>query len=67
MCVYGGHRDGVWEVSHARNGLPVIGTASAGMKLACSFDDLYLFQFLANNNLYTLKRVEPFVIMPHFS
>ncbi len=26
----GGHRDGVWQVTHARNGSQVIGTASAG-------------------------------------
>ena len=25
-----GHRDGVWQVTHARNGSQVIGTASAG-------------------------------------
>ena len=30
VCTYSGHRDGVWQVSHARNGLPVIGSASAG-------------------------------------
>ena len=28
---YSGHRDGVWQVSHARNGLPLIGLASAGV------------------------------------
>ena len=27
-----GHRDGVWHVTHARNGTQVIGTASAGKK-----------------------------------
>ena len=27
---YNGHRDGVWHVTHARNGTQVIGTASAG-------------------------------------
>lgn len=27
---YVGHKDGVWEVSVARPGQPVIGTASAG-------------------------------------
>lgn len=27
---YSGHKDGVWEVSVARPGVPVIGTASAG-------------------------------------
>jgi hypothetical protein len=27
---YNGHKDGVWEVSVARPGVPVIGTASAG-------------------------------------
>lgn len=27
---YIGHKDGVWEVSVARPGVPVIGTASAG-------------------------------------
>ena len=31
VCTYSGHRDGVWQVSHARNGLPVIGSASAGI------------------------------------
>lgn len=29
---YVGHKDGVWEVSVARPGIPVIGTASAGKK-----------------------------------
>lgn len=29
---YQGHKDGVWEVSMARPGQPIIGTASAGMK-----------------------------------
>lgn len=28
---YVGHKDGVWEVSVARLGQPIIGTASAGM------------------------------------
>lgn len=27
---YIGHKDGIWEVSVARPGIPVIGTASAG-------------------------------------
>ena len=31
VCVFEGHRDGVWEVAHARNGMPLIGTASAGV------------------------------------
>ena len=31
VCTYSGHRDGVWQVSHVRNGLPVIGSASVGM------------------------------------
>ena len=30
--VFSGHRDGVWHVTHARNGMAVIGTASAGKK-----------------------------------
>lgn len=28
---YSGHKDGVWEVSVARQGQPIIGTASAGV------------------------------------
>ena len=31
VCTYSGHRDGVWQVSHTRNGLSVIGSASAGI------------------------------------
>lgn len=30
---YIGHKDGVWEVSVARPGQPLIGTASAGMHI----------------------------------
>ena len=64
MCVYDGHRDGVWEVSHARNGLPVIGTASAGMKLTmmfftifslCVYIHTYMYVHVCNNFIWELR------------
>lgn len=35
--VFSGHRDGVWQVTHARNGMPLLGTASAD-GTACVWD-----------------------------
>ena len=29
VCSFTGHRDGVWQVAHARNGQPLLGSASA--------------------------------------
>lgn len=48
---YIGHKDGVWEVSVARPGQPIIGTASAGSKT---------FQFLFNLHdiYYNMNYVE---------
>ena len=43
VCSYLGHRDGVWDISYAKNGQPVIGTASAGTVLTvCTFRNVII-------------------------
>jgi hypothetical protein len=37
---YTGHKDGVWEVSVSRMGLPIIGTASAGNRVTNTHQDI---------------------------
>lgn len=48
---YMGHKDGVWEVSVARPGVPVIGTASAGKFYLVYKTGLVIFIFKSANSM----------------
>ena len=68
ICTYTGHRDGVWQVARARNGLPVIGSASAGtLRVFCMLSELLVVDKILNTNfafqifsLYCIKSFQIF-------
>ena len=67
ICTYTGHRDGVWQVARARNGLPVIGSASAGTsRTFCMLSELLvvdkiLYTNFASNVLSILYQISVLV------
>ena len=60
MNMFLGHRDGVWQVTHARNASQVIGTASAGKGslLQCHF---LIFKTTTSRNQKVGKLLSGFV------